>query len=85
MSDKDVREVIDKTTDRWIKIVGILAAITLPLFSGIGAIIIYELKEIRKEVNHANVRFENHEGRISRNSSDIKIINGKLEGKYDGR
>ena len=70
--------------DSWkMTILDVVAILTIPLIGVIGYLINDKidtsnlvLEEIRKGVNAANIRFENHEGRISSNTS--RII--KLEG-----
>ncbi len=62
--------------DSWkMTILDVVAIITIPLISVIGYLVNDKmdksnlvLEEIRKEVNAGNVRFENHEGRISSNT-----------------
>jgi hypothetical protein len=74
-----VSEVVEKTTDRWIKIVSVLMSV-------IGGMIIYEqratndkLEKVVDTLTRFSVRFENHEGRISTLESDFKEVRGVIK------
>ena len=71
--------------DSWkMTILDVVAIITIPLIGIIGYLVNDKidtsnlvLEEIRKGINEANVRFENHEGRISSNTSRIITLERK--------
>jgi hypothetical protein len=68
MKEQEISQVQDKPAEIWIKLLVIVTSIAVGMVGYGGDKVIEELKEIRKEVNAGNIKFENHEGRISSNT-----------------
>ena len=87
--------VSDRPAEVWIKVLSLVALITLPLIGVIGTMVINNLERINNTITAYSTRLENHEGRISRSESDVKAVLDvqadygkriyKLEGKHYGR
>jgi len=68
----DVREVRDRPTEIWVKLLGIIAVFTFPLIGTIGTLLIQGQLKTNEELSKMNGYLQTHESRISRNEQDIK-------------
>ena len=80
MNEK-VTQVNDRPAELWIKVLSLVAMITLPLVGVIGSFLIDGQKETNsslEKINNAitsfSVKLENHDGRISRVEDDVKEV-----------
>lgn len=78
-------EVRDRPAELWIKVLGLVAVVTMPLIGVIGTIIIdgqkttnVELKNLNEKMNTYNAELKTHASRISRNETDIQETNVKV-------
>ena len=76
-------EVRDRPTEIWIKVLSLVAIITLPLIGAIGNSLIQGQERTNKELSKMNAFLQTHESRISRNESDINEINVKVSGNSE--
>jgi hypothetical protein len=65
-------EVRDRPAEIWIKILSLIAVITLPLIGIIGSSLIDGQERMNKELSRMNGFLQTHESRISRNELDIR-------------
>ena len=77
--------VKDRSGDRWIKIIGLVALFTFPLVGTIGNLILGKMDDMGKRqdmtlqaVGKINVFLGTHEIRIERNIKDISGIDKKF-------
>lgn len=77
----EVTEVADRPAELWIKVLGLVAIVTLPLIGVIGGFLIDGQKETNVSLGKINdaittfsVKLENHNGRISRVERDVKEV-----------
>ena len=90
MSDKAHEVEIpvkDRSGDKWIKIIGLVALLTFPLIGTIGKLILDDMGKIAERqaatintLNRINVSIGTYGGRISRAEKDISEINIKVDG-----
>ncbi len=77
MSTKAI-EVRDRSADTWIKVLGLVAVITLPLVGAIGGSLIRGQERTNEQLANLNGYFKTHESRISRNELDISSNSKKI-------
>jgi len=70
----DVREVRDRPTEIWVKLLGIIAVFTFPLIGTIGTLLIQGQLKTNEELSEMNGYLQTHESRISRNEKDIRHV-----------
>ena len=82
-------EVRDRPAELWIKVLSLVAVVTLPLISGIGYFLIHgqeetnnalertneALQRMSDKMNQYNAQLQTNASRISRNEEDIKNVN----------
>ena len=86
MSEEERRaltEVRDRPAELWIKVLSLVAVITLPLIGVIGKSLIDGQNRMTEEISKMNAFLQTHESRISRNEDDIKEINVKVNGNSE--
>lgn len=87
MAVKEERRAItivsDKPAELWIKVLSLVAMITIPLVAVIGGLLITgqketnaELKNITEKLNAYNAELKTHASRITRAESDVKEVRG---------
>lgn len=79
--------VKDRSGDRWIRIIGLVALFTFPLVGTIGKLILNKMDEMSKiqtttikTLNHISVSIGTYGDRITRSEKDITEINVKVDG-----
>lgn len=84
--NKEVTQVADRPAELWIKVLGLVAILTLPLIGVIGSMIIdgqnktnTALEKIFDTLNAYNAIHANHANRILRNEIDIKDIEDMMK------
>lgn len=80
---RSISEVRDRPAETWIKVLSLVALVTLPLISVIGNSLINGQAKTIEEISKLNAFLQTHESRISRNENDIKEINVKVSGNSE--
>ena len=80
---RTLTEVRDRPTEIWIKVLSLVAIVTLPLIGVIGNSLIQGQERMNEELSEMNAYLQTHESRISRNEVDIKEINVKVNGNSE--
>lgn len=75
--------VEDRPVEIWMKVLSLVAMITLPLIGVIGNSLITGQERMNQQLGKLNAFLQQHEARISRNESDIERINEILFVKGD--
>jgi len=77
--------VSDKKAELWIKIIGLVAMISLPVLGGMGKLYLdaqerslVELKAVNRQLNALTGLFKAIEPRVSRNERDIEVLNEEV-------
>jgi len=76
-------KVEDRPVELWIKVLSLVAMITLPLIGIIGNSLISGQERMNQQLGKLNAFLQQHEARISRNEQDIERINQALFTKGD--
>lgn len=66
--------VEDKSAELWIKVLSLVAVVTLPLIGVIGSSLIDGQKKMTEELSSLNAYLQTHEVRISRNEKEIEYV-----------
>ena len=80
---RSLTEVRDRPAEIWIKVLSLVAIVTLPLIGVIGNSLIDGQNRMTEEISKMNAYLQTHESRISRNESDINEINVKVLGNSE--
>ena len=80
---RSLTEVRDRPAEIWIKVLSLVAIVTLPLIGVIGSSLIQGQERMNEELSEMNAYLQTHESRISRNEVDIREINVKVSGNSE--
>lgn len=83
MDERTISEVRDRPAEIWIKVLSLVAIVTLPLIGVIGNSLIEGQERTNNELSKINAYLQTHESRISRNEADLKEINVKVLGNSE--
>lgn len=78
-----ISEVRDRPAEIWIKVLSLVAIITLPLIGVIGSSLIRGQEKMTDEISKMNAYLRTHEIRISRNEKDIEEVRTLSSGNSD--